>query len=59
MSLGSVNLGRCVKTWPVKEVKKTLDFRTNGPTLLLAPLTKGWILHYPLKQTPGGFSRLA
>ncbi|KYN10364.1 hypothetical protein ALC57_17551 [Trachymyrmex cornetzi] len=27
--------------------------------LLLAPRAKGWILHYPLKQTPNDFSRLA
>lgn len=48
-----------MESWIVEEVKKTFNFRTDGPPLLLAPLAKGWILHYPLKQTPGGFSRLA
>lgn len=39
------------------KVKKALDFGpVDFPASLLALFAKGWILHYPLKQTPASAS---
>ena len=42
-----------------KRKKSSTSERMGQLLLLLAPLAKGWILHYPLKQTPGWWVRSA
>ncbi|EFN65664.1 hypothetical protein EAG_10921 [Camponotus floridanus] len=50
---------RKLALWHYRRMGQISEQLCHAPPLLLALRAKGWILHYPLKQTPDGFSRLA